>query len=32
MKTTLEDMQVFVAVVDTGSLTAAAQMLGLTVR
>lgn len=31
MKTTLEDMQVFVAVVDTGSLTAAAQALGLTV-
>lgn len=31
MKTTLEDMQVFVAVVDTGSLTAAAQTLGLTV-
>ena len=31
MKTTLEDMQVFVAVVDTGSLTAAAHVLGLTV-
>jgi DNA-binding transcriptional LysR family regulator len=31
MKTTFEDMQVFVAVVDTGSLTAAAQALGLTV-
>jgi len=31
MKTTLEDMQVFVAVVDTGSLTAAALALGLTV-
>jgi DNA-binding transcriptional LysR family regulator len=31
MKTTLEDMQVFVTVVDTGSLTAAAQALGLTV-
>jgi DNA-binding transcriptional LysR family regulator len=31
MKTTLEDMQVFVAVVDTGSLTAAAQALGSTV-
>jgi len=31
MKTTLEDMQVFVAVVDSGSLTAAAQTLGLTV-
>jgi DNA-binding transcriptional LysR family regulator len=31
MKTTLEELQCFVAVVDTGSLTAAAQSLGLTV-
>ena len=31
MKTTLDDMQVFVAVVDTGSLTAAAASLGLTI-
>jgi DNA-binding transcriptional LysR family regulator len=31
MKTTLEEMQLFVAVVDTGSLTAAAQALALTV-
>jgi len=31
MKTTLEEMQVFVAVIDTGSLTAAAQSLTLTV-
>jgi len=31
MKTTLEELQVFVAVVDTGSLTAAAQSLALTV-
>ena len=31
MKTTLDEMQAFVAVVDTGSLTAAAEALGLTV-
>jgi DNA-binding transcriptional LysR family regulator len=31
MKTTLDEMQAFVAVVDTGSLTAAAELLGLTV-
>lgn len=31
MKTTLDEMQAFVAVVDTGSLTAAADLLGLTV-
>ena len=31
MKTTLDEMQAFVAVVDTGSLTAAAESLGLTV-
>jgi DNA-binding transcriptional LysR family regulator len=31
MKTTLEELQVLVAVVDTGSLTAAAESLGLTV-
>jgi DNA-binding transcriptional LysR family regulator len=31
MKTTLEELQCFVAVVDAGSLTAAAQSLGLTV-
>lgn len=31
MKTSLDEMQAFVAVVDTGSLTAAAELLGLTV-
>lgn len=31
MKTTLDELQAFVAVVDTGSLTAAAEALGLTV-
>ncbi|MCY1225959.1 HTH-type transcriptional regulator DmlR [compost metagenome] len=31
MKTTLDEMQAFVAVVDTGSITAAAEQLGLTV-
>ena len=31
MKTTLDEMQAFVAVVDTGSLTAAAELLGQTV-
>lgn len=31
MKTTLDEMQAFVAVVDSGSLTAAAELLGLTI-
>ncbi|KDD07550.1 LysR substrate-binding domain protein [Bordetella bronchiseptica MBORD681] len=31
MKTTLDELQAFVAVVDTGSITAAAEQLGLTV-
>lgn len=31
MKSTLDELQAFVAVVDTGSLTAAAELLGLTV-
>lgn len=31
MKTTLDELQAFVAVVDTGSITAAAQAIGLTV-
>lgn len=31
MKTTLDELQAFVAVVDTGSITAAAQLLGLTI-
>ena len=31
MKTTLDELQAFVAVVDTGSITAASQLLGLTV-
>lgn len=31
MKTTLDEMQAFVAVVDTGSITAAAEQLGLTI-
>lgn len=31
MKTSLDEMQAFVAVVDTGSLTSAAELLGLTV-
>lgn len=31
MKTTLDELQAFVAVVDTGSLTAASELLGLTI-
>ena len=31
MKTTLDELQAFVAVVDTGSITAASELLGLTI-
>ena len=31
MKTTLDELQAFAAVVDTGSITAASELLGLTI-